>query len=147
MDAALVKRTNGLDLAIAGNDLRTVQGLSTAILISLFTDRRAEDDDELPLGTTDRRGWWGDAFADVSGDRIGSRLWLLRRAKQTQQTLNRAKEYAHEALAWLIDDGVATSLQIAASNAGNAILSLEISITLPDGTPFDQVYEYSLEAA
>ena len=147
MDAAFVKRTNGLDLAIAGNDLRTVQGLSTAILISLFTDRRAEDDDELPLGTTDRRGWWGDAFAEISGDRIGSRLWLLRREKQTQQTLNRAKEYAHEALAWLVEDGVATSLQIDASNAGNAILSLAISITLPDGTPFDQVYEYSLEAA
>ncbi|WP_324606427.1 phage GP46 family protein [Xenorhabdus nematophila] len=68
-----------------------------------FTDRRALDSDELPAGAgTDRRGWWGDTFNTRS---IGSRLWLLAREKQLSAVLHRAKAYADEALAWLIDDG------------------------------------------
>lgn len=82
-------------------------GLETAIILSLFTDRRAADDDELPDGTDDRRGWWGDAHPEVPGDAFGSRLWLLFREKDMQSAVNRAREYTEEALAWLVDDGVA----------------------------------------
>src|SRR5260370_260114 len=82
---------------VAGDDLLT------AVYISLFTDRVASPDDVIPDGTQDPRGWWGDAGQDVL---IGSRLWLLNRAKQTTETLNLAKDYITEALKWLIDDGV-----------------------------------------
>lgn len=88
-------------------------GLETAVILSLFTDRRAEDDDVLPDGTDDRRGWWGDAYPDIDGDRIGSRLWLLHREKDAQRAVNRAREYADEALRWLIDDGIARQVTVA----------------------------------
>lgn len=52
------------DLAIEGGRLVTDDGLRTAILISLFTDARANDDDPLPEPGADRRGWWGDASQD-----------------------------------------------------------------------------------
>ncbi len=90
-------------LLASGNDLET------AILISLFTDRRASPDDEIPDGTSDPRGWWGDLGADVP---IGSRLWLLSRAKQTAETLQRANDYIIEALQWLIDDGVVVKFDV-----------------------------------
>ena len=77
--------------------------LETAILISLFSDREASSDDIIPDGTGDPRGWIGDVDQDY---KIGSRLWLLERAKQTQETLRLASDYIAEALQWLIDDSV-----------------------------------------
>ena len=74
------------DLVIEGGGLMTEEGLRTAVLISLMTDRRARLDDALPSDDGNRRGWWGDVAAE-GNDRIGSRLWLLSRAKATTETL------------------------------------------------------------
>lgn len=100
------------DLTVDGNDLDLDDGLETAVIRSLFEDRRAEAGDVLPEGETDRRGWWGDVFPIVDGDRAGSRLWLLDRAKQTAETLRRAEEYVREALQWLLDDKVAERVEV-----------------------------------
>jgi phage gp46-like protein len=92
--------------------LETDSGLATAILISLFTDRRADDTDELPGDADDRRGWWGDSVAEVPGDQIGSKLWLLERSKITTDSVRLARQYGEEALAWLIADGVAAAVLV-----------------------------------
>ena len=78
--------------------------LSRAVVISLFTWQRASQSDE--VDNAQRMGWWGDTFAENKGDKIGSKLWLLLRQKITEETLNRAQEYAYESLKWLIDDGI-----------------------------------------
>lgn len=82
-----------------GGDLVAENTLRTAVILSLFLDRRADDDDVLPNGSNDRRGWWADTVAPMteygiggglaSGDRIGSRLWLLSREKQLAGVLDR----------------------------------------------------------
>lgn len=100
------------DFRTVKNDLEADDGLETAVLLSLYTDRRAEPNDALPDGGTDRRGWWADAVPVVSGDLFGSRLWLLSRSKQTPDVLARAEEYALEALQWLLDDKVVESVEI-----------------------------------
>lgn len=123
------------DLALAGLDLATDDGLKTAVIISLFSDRRAAPDDELPQGLDDRRGWWGDSFADVDGDQLGSRLWLLQRAKRTPDVLRRAVEYVEEALAWLVADGVASSVSATAEWMGDSGLALVVSIVRPTAQP------------
>ena len=129
------------DLSVIANDLARDGGLETAVLLSLFCDRRALEPDTLPDGNTDRGGWWGDAVPNVADDRIGSRLWLLRRAKQTQETLNLAREYAREALQWLLDDKVAAALDVLAVNLAG-VLTLQVGITRPTG---DQVrFAYKL---
>ncbi len=132
------------DLALDDRLLRDDDSIETAVVISLFTDRRAEPDDELPAGETDRRGWWGDALAQNEGDRIGSRLWLLKREKQTTETLNRAREYAREALAWLIEDGVASRVEVAAEWVRTGLLGMTIEIALNEGTEFRQRFETAL---
>lgn len=121
----------GADYALDGLGLVEDDGLDTAVIISLFTDRRANADDTIPDGSKDRRGWWGDSFADVQGDLIGSRLWLLSRAKQLPAVLARAQQYADEALQWLVDDSVAESVEVVASNPRMGILALGVSITRP----------------
>lgn len=83
--------------------------LETAILISLFSDREASSDDVISDGTGDPRGWIGDVDQDY---KIGSRLWLLERAKQTQETLRLANDYIAESLQWLIDDSVVARFDI-----------------------------------
>lgn len=108
------------DLVRDGTRFAEDGGLATAVVLSLFTDRRAPAGAVLPERTRDRRGYWGDGIAQVRGDRFGSLLWLLRRAKRTPATAVRAEQYAREALAWMVEDGVASEV--------------EVSAELPDGT-------------
>ena len=91
-DLALVWESDSADLVIVDDDLGADDGLRTAVQLSLFTDRRAEDDDVLPANDGDRRGWLGDEFAEVEGDRRGMYVFLRiangkRRAKKPTTTL------------------------------------------------------------
>ena len=101
--------------------------LTRAVTISLFTWRRANPDDDLPGDL--RMGWWGDSFPSVPNDRIGSRLWLLSRAKLTAETVTRAREYAEEALRWLVEDGIAARVepQIVAARLAKLLMNVVIN--------------------
>lgn len=113
-DLALRLAGGAIDLALGGGTLALEEGLASAVLVSLFSDHRAASG-EVPAGA-DPRGWWGDALLPPApGDRIGSRLWLLAREKSTEETRARAEDYAREALAWLVEDGIAERVEVAAS--------------------------------
>jgi len=129
------------DLAVDDVDIATDYGLQTAIVISLFTDRRAGDDDRLPADAGDRRGWWGDMLGEVEDDRIGSKLWLLSREKDLPEVLARAEEYASEALRWLLEDGVAEDVNVSARSPKRGWLHLSVSVRRK-GASFKQEYSY-----
>lgn len=87
--------------------LDETQALATAVTIALASDARAGDTDILPdLDSDDRRGWWGDLDAEDIWDGwpLGSKLWLLTRAKITDEfsqegaTEARVAEYIHKAI-------------------------------------------------
>lgn len=86
--------------------------LAQAVFLSIFTDARALDDDVIPDGTRQRRGWWGDQFILSEGGSIGSRRWLLDRSKQVDSVLRDLEEYDSEALQWLIDEGIASRVEV-----------------------------------
>lgn len=111
--------------------------LTRAVIISLFTWRRANKDDALP--SNQRMGWWADSFPSVPNDRIGSRLWLLSRAKMTNETLLRAKEYSDEALRWMLDDGVAARIDVVAERAGMDTLAIGCRIYKADGSVLSDI--------
>jgi phage gp46-like protein len=98
--------------------------LKTAALISLFTWRRARPDDVLPDKSMGRKGCWIDA---VQGREMGSRLWLLQREKQTRAVVQRAKEYAEEALAWLVEDGVCSSIEVVTEISAPGVLGMQVT--------------------
>lgn len=100
--------------------------LIQAVLISLFSWRRSDEDDGVEI--PHRQGWWGDTFADTSGDRIGSKLWLLRREKLTREVIARAKDYAEESLRWMIEDAVAKSVVVETERDGDR-LNLSVVVT------------------
>ncbi|MBI1407289.1 MAG: hypothetical protein GC145_14335 [Caulobacter sp.] len=109
--------------------------LQTAVIISLFSDRLAAPSDDLPEEDGNRRGWWGDVVPPVEGDRIGSRLWLLRRGKRRAEDVRLARDYGAEALAWMVDDGVASAVSVEAEFLGETGIQLLVAITRPDGQP------------
>ena len=139
LDVALIwnNATGSADFEMVNGDLVTDPGLQTALILSLFADRLAAPGDVLPDNSTDRRGFWGDLPVDpaaqISGpsaaDLTGSRLWLLDRALQTQQTLRLAESYAEEALAWMVSDGVVGGVSAQASFPGEGLLELQITLT------------------
>ena len=125
----------GCDLAFADGDLVLSSTPATAMLISIFSDRRAAADDELPAGVSDlgapsswdeRRGWVGDAL-DRAGRRVGSRLWLLSRAHDDEETRAAAETYVDESLSWSASEyGVAP--EIAVNWARPGVLAIRASI-------------------
>ncbi len=134
----------GFDWAIEKGALEADDGLETAVIISLFTDRVAAADDDLPDNSGDRRGWWGDmALDDGKPDPIGSRLWLLARAKATTKTAARAQQYALEALQWLKDDGVAGDIEVTAQYVTAEQLRLTVNIARQmAGQPVNRRFDY-----
>jgi len=116
-----------LDLLLTDlGTLDTAQELATAAIVALGTDRRALPDDELPGMDDDRRGWWGDLDAELiwGGWPIGTRLWLLERAKITGAAARegaltaRVDAYAREALRPFVDIGVASKIAVDVSRVG-----------------------------
>lgn len=128
---------------VAGGALANGDDLATAVLISLFTDRRANDDDTLPDASTDRRGWWGDLDQAVP---IGSRLWLLARSKLTPAVALQAKGYVSEALRWMIDDGAAAAVNIATAIVMPNRLNVTVTIQRATGTQQSMQFNWAWNA-
>lgn len=93
--------------------LRAKHMLDTAVIVSLFTDKRIDPGHPLYwLADGDPRGWWGDSV-DVRDDlrevSLGSHLWLLERAPlriNGVPAAEWARIFALEALQPLLDQGV-----------------------------------------
>jgi phage gp46-like protein len=130
------------DFEFADNDLLVTSGigdLGNAITISLFTDARC------PASFTtwdgDRRGWWNDSYTTTP---LGSQLWLLDRAKKTGELplLLAARDYAKAALQWLLDDGIASAVDVRTSWQTSTMIRIDIVVTQPQQTAGKQ-YSYS----
>lgn len=123
-DARLALGLDGADLVLDGDGLEIDDGLVTPVLVSVLSDAR----DENPVAPTldaEVRGYW----ADNVRDRFGSRLWQLEREKRTLETLERARELGRDALAWLVEERIAATVDVDASYDVNGRLLLDATIT------------------
>lgn len=135
-----------LDFALADADeksnrmgLRSKEGLHTAILIQIFTDKRALPDMPLIDDLNDNpRGWWGDSIgldASRGETEIGSWLWTLQRSELTDQTAQRAADYVQDCLQPLIDQGAVARFEIATTiNRSIGLLGIDIKAFSRDGS-------------
>ena len=76
-------------------------GLSRAVVISLFTWRRADTGDV--YDGSNKYGWW---------DKIGSKLWQLLRRKLTDDVIAEVEELSRDSLQWMIDDGICSNVDV-----------------------------------
>ena len=99
--------------------------LTRAVIISLFSWSRACDDD--PVEGRRRFGFWGDTYDDA-GQETGSKLWLMSRSKILPDTVEKCRKYAAKALQWMVDDGVADSVDVYTER--NGVDRIDMSITI-----------------
>lgn len=125
------------DWLTTGGALVNGDDYQTAVIISLFTDRQAREDDQYE--DNDRRGWWGDS---ESSEPMGSRLWLLRREKLTPQVRQRAEDYASEALKWLLDDRIVKAIEPVAQIVYPNRLNLFIRYQVPQSDNWETLQFY-----
>ena len=136
-DVSLIIGEDSFDIGIDGNDLTRDTTLRTAILLSLFSDRRAAGTDLLP-SPSDRRGWWPDPNA-------GSKLWLYERAKIDNNLLGALAQEAVDSLKWLVEDQIAMSVNALATKYDNVTVALRIRVTLPRRDMRDYKFFYNVE--
>ena len=116
-----------MTIALTETDQTTI--INRLVEISLFSWRRAENDD--PIDDNERYGWWGDSYPAISNNKIGSRLWLLKRRKLDTQAILDAEHYIREALQWLIDDFLINDFTVHLQRVGLDQLKATVVCYLP----------------
>lgn len=98
------------------------------IVTQLFT-RGLVECDEHPLKERGG-GWWADAFR-TNNFKSGSKLWSLQWAQINNDALLMAKQYATEALSYLLQIGYATRLDIKPTYVSRFVMLLAINVHGP----------------
>lgn len=128
MDFKLERTTHGFDLALTETDLAIERGIDSLVIASLGFERRLVDSDEAP-GERFYRG--GSVLDHYMGRALGSRLWLLRNAKVTDETIRAARDYAKEALEWMVEEDHASNVSAQAERHGRRGILIGIVIDRP----------------
>lgn len=117
--AIIFSEEDGFDIDFTNTEFKTDNGLQTAIYISLFSNRRHDD----------QEGYWGDMFPEAENDKHGSILWSLKREKISKELLKRIEDAATDALKWMIEDGIAKAIAVEAVRVGTYNIRINIEIT------------------
>jgi phage gp46-like protein len=106
------------------------------VATQLFTRGQIECN-EHPLGER-QGGWWADAFRAqgagtfrAEGFKTGSKLWALQWMQVSNDTLLAAKQFATEALSYLLMWGLATRLEIKPTYVSPTVMLLAINVHGP----------------
>ena len=129
IDISFSQDTSGLyDLEISENgDFQTVAGFDTALLMSIYCERRASAS-QVP-DVSRRRGWIGNEDGEIEGFEIGSLVWLYYQARAISATANGIDSAAREGLQWLLDDGYANRIDVKSDVYADSVL-LDVTISI-----------------
>lgn len=130
-DALFVGVPGPGDIDITGYELHRDPGFETSIILSLFSDARADRGDVLPGTIKNKAGWWGSA---LFGRQFGSKLWLLQRATLDNSTMRLYEQYSKDALKWMVDDQIAEEITAEATRTGPNRVDLAMTIKRKNNT-------------
>ncbi len=108
-------------------------GLTHAVLQSVFNQGEATQNDRARMQSDERGGGWMEAFINE----VGSRDWTLKREKVTEQTLGRAKRFLEEALTWLVDDKHVKAVTVEVFKVSATTIGRTVTLTLIDDSKFE----------
>lgn len=133
------------EMVLDDRDVERDPGLETCVLITLGTNRKINTDDVKPDNSLDSGGWWGDAVPVIEGDLVGTRLWLLRRAKTNNELINASKEYLKEGFQWMLNDNVISNLYVETWIAEKDTLGIILGFLRPNLQTIYYKYFYNWE--
>jgi len=93
----------------------TGSGLASMVLVSLLTNKEVEGQTRNNAGSR-------------TGLDMGSSLWAYKNQPKTQETLAEMKLSAEEALEWMINEGIASDVEVQAYDASDDKAKLTIKI-------------------
>lgn len=125
-DVKILKDDDGIFDIPTGTDYESVDGIETAIIATVFTEARA-DVGAVP-DSFDRRGWVGNLLTLSDDYELGSKLWTYSQAKLTTNTLNSISDLVKKSLNWLIEDGIADTIEVSSSVAGTRGVAISIDL-------------------
>lgn len=130
IDAVLREIDGGaFDIQIGfDGDILTEDFFDTAIIVSVFTDRRANESEVRESHM--RRGWIGNE--DTPGIEYGSKVWLYEQARITRSTMNDIAGVVKDALQWFVDDAYAVAVQNPVVTLVSGGLRLEVKLERPN---------------
>ncbi len=117
---------NNWDIDFANGDFALTQGLDTAIYMSLFCEKRADNSEV--LNPILRRGHFTNEFSPVENYEVGSKLWLyIEQARNTNQNTSLIEDSIRDGLKWLIDQSIINDINIV-TNFSKSDLEIDLEI-------------------
>lgn len=142
-DILLTNEKGYYDFKIENGDFVSTTGFETALILSIFTDRRANAGEVVNIEL--RRGWWGNLILrnliNKPTFEIGSKIWLTYQSRITQNILNAIKNYIDESLFWLIEDGHATNIKTTIKQESSNKISIQIFLEFNNNLLLRSVFE------
>lgn len=119
LDAKLTDYGNYYDITFDINgDILTEDALDSSILVSLLVEDRAES---YEIAQPERRGGWiGNANAE---HKIGSKVWLYRQSRITEEVKNGVRQEIERALAFFVSDGLVKNITVNVSDSNNTLIA------------------------
>jgi len=138
-DIKLEKNSDNIyDISIVDGDFESVDGFDTAILMSLFIDKRANQAEVSESSL--RRGWIGNEQNDDEDYEVGSKLWLLDQARLNQDSVNRAIDFTRDGFIWMIEDSQVKDVQVTGQEFHPTNISVTVSFVRFDNTTFNKQF-------
>jgi len=132
------KKFFDIELSDNGKDLKAAVNLRNAVGICLFCERRTDSDDLFP----NMAGYAGDALNDLGETNLGNKIWQYLRGKTIDRFLPQIEQDCEEALQWLIDDFIASSVNVTATYDGETKQRLRFEVEIVRLTGENLQYAY-----
>lgn len=128
------------DFVKQDQDFAIDDGLETAIIVSLFSDKRVSLA-EVRAGVVDTRGGWWGSFVEGQIE-TGSEIWLFERRKLTTQVAADIEDEAVAALQWMLGEGSVDKIEV--TTVRPAINRLNMVIAIIKGNQPPRRFEFIL---
>lgn len=136
-DIKFVKDEKGsYDIDFENGDFALTDGLDTAILLSIFAEKRATRSQvEDPLK---RRGHFSNEFASVEGYQVGSTQWLFtEQAENSESNTTQLENSIKDGLRWFVDDKICKKINVNANQKSNGV---DVDIELQGNNKEESTY-------
>ena len=127
-DIKLIQGSNGLyDIDFSNGDFDLTDGLDTAIILSIFAEKRASKTQIVePLL---RRGHFTNEFSEVEDYEVGSKQWLFsEQVANSESNLSLLENTIRDGLQWMIQDDIISNSTVSASK-NNARINIDVNLT------------------
>ena len=125
-DLRIIHTDNGGDIIASLSTAKTSESLSTAVYLSLFSDR----------------DWWGNEIIDTE---YKSNITFLQTATLNNSTRRQIETSAEESLKWLVDQQIAQSVVVDAVIVSPGHVKIDVTIVQNTGT-LKKLYEIKWSA-